>query len=222
MDVTEPTEEPPNETTGERLERLFAKHMLESRERQGMSQAALARRLYDEFGIKLDSSGITRIERHAKRAEGARSLRLTEALAIAKILGEDINRMLQPSVSLKERRSRVFAELEDAISAVEAAEAHRDRIRDELRSIDSEIERQEQQRTAEQQLKEAEQEVERLRQQAGYTNPQGNDPATTQQGRPVFVPPTETTSRKVFVSPPVTTSVFVSETETSSRSRDER
>jgi transcriptional regulator with XRE-family HTH domain len=50
----------------------------------GMTQAELAKRIEDEFEIKLDTSGITRIE------AGQREPRLSEALAIAEILGLEL------------------------------------------------------------------------------------------------------------------------------------
>lgn len=50
----------------------------------GMTQAELAKRIADEFEIKLDTSGITRIE------AGDREPRLSEALAIAEILGLEL------------------------------------------------------------------------------------------------------------------------------------
>jgi transcriptional regulator with XRE-family HTH domain len=58
--------------------------MKDQRVNAGMTQAELAKRIADEFEIKLDTSGITRIE------AGQREPRLSEALAIAEILGLEL------------------------------------------------------------------------------------------------------------------------------------
>ena len=68
-----------------------------------MTQAQLATRLEDEFDIKLDTSGITRIE------AGRREPRLSEALAIAQILGLDLT-TARPTPSDLEPYMRKFNE----------------------------------------------------------------------------------------------------------------
>ena len=63
----------------------FGAQMKAARAKAAMTQAALQARLQDGFGIKLDTSGITRTE------AGQREPRLSEVLAISVILGLDLN-----------------------------------------------------------------------------------------------------------------------------------
>jgi transcriptional regulator with XRE-family HTH domain len=63
----------------------FGARMKAARAKAAMTQAALQARLQDGFGIKLDTSGITRTE------AGSREPRLSEVLAISVILGLELN-----------------------------------------------------------------------------------------------------------------------------------
>jgi transcriptional regulator with XRE-family HTH domain len=63
----------------------FGAQMKAARAKAAMTQAALQARLQDGFGIKLDTSGITRTE------AGSREPRLSEVLAISVILGLELN-----------------------------------------------------------------------------------------------------------------------------------
>lgn len=72
------------DSASKRTRHLFGTRMKAERVHAGMTQAELAKRIEDEFEIKLDTSGITRIE------AGQREPRLSEALAIAEILGLEL------------------------------------------------------------------------------------------------------------------------------------
>src|ERR1700687_5276586 len=67
-------------SSGEEVGRAFAERTKAARNQAGLTQAQLSERLDAEFGVKLDTSAITRIE------AGQREPRLSEALAIAEIL----------------------------------------------------------------------------------------------------------------------------------------
>ena len=103
----------------------FGTRMKLERTKVGMTQAQLATRLEDEFDIRLDTSGITRIE------AGRREPRLSEALAIAEILGmelsasrpapSDLNPYMQNVIErMHESRERLLGVLEavDEVSRV--------------------------------------------------------------------------------------------------------
>lgn len=72
------------DSASRRARHRFGSRMKAERVHAGMTQAELAKRIEDEFEIKLDTSGITRIE------AGQREPRLSEALAIAEILGLEL------------------------------------------------------------------------------------------------------------------------------------
>ena len=72
------------DSASKRTRHLFGTRMKAERVHAGMTQVELAKRIDDEFEIKLDTSGITRIE------AGQREPRLSEALAIAEILGLEL------------------------------------------------------------------------------------------------------------------------------------
>lgn len=67
-------------------EREFARGMRLLRIAGGVSQTQLADHLV-RYGINLDGTAITRIEKNAKNSPGARVLRFGEAVAIADIFG---------------------------------------------------------------------------------------------------------------------------------------
>lgn len=84
------------DTIGVQSERQFAVSLRQLREQQGISQAALAKKL-EWVGIQLDSTAITRIEKHADGSDGMRVIRLGEAVAIAHVLGVSLGQMLIPT-----------------------------------------------------------------------------------------------------------------------------
>src|SRR5882672_10543323 len=89
--------------------------MRAARNRLRMSQTALAHELERRHGIKLDGTAITRIERRIHGNEGARAIRLGEAVAIASILELSLDGLVEPGLD---------QQLKDARLRAEAAEAH--------------------------------------------------------------------------------------------------
>lgn len=83
------------------VERAFAAEMLRLREERGMSQTRLAQELEQRYGIKIDGTAITRIERRVHDKAGARALTLGEAVAIAGILGISIDGLTNPTMDIK-------------------------------------------------------------------------------------------------------------------------
>lgn len=78
-------------TYPEEVEQRFALEMRHARRERGLSQTALAKQL-ERFGINLDGTAITRMEKNANDLlspppADARAIRLGEAAAIAGILG---------------------------------------------------------------------------------------------------------------------------------------
>jgi len=78
--------------------RLFGERVREFREQAELTQQQLSDRLREGFGIKLDTSAITRIE------SGAREPRLREAIAIAETLGFGLRGLNTPSADLLDYR----------------------------------------------------------------------------------------------------------------------
>jgi transcriptional regulator with XRE-family HTH domain len=74
-------------SSGDEVSRAFAHRAKAARNQAGLTQAQLSQRLEAEFGVKLDTSAITRIE------AGQREPRLSEALAIAEILHFGFHRL---------------------------------------------------------------------------------------------------------------------------------
>lgn len=101
--------------------------MRAARNRLHLSQTALAAELVRRHGIKLDGTAITRIERRIHGNEGARAIRLGEAVAIASILELSLDDLVEPGLDqqLRDARSRVHAAKERADVAKRALrEAH--------------------------------------------------------------------------------------------------
>jgi transcriptional regulator with XRE-family HTH domain len=72
-------------------EQRFAERMKEVRETLGVSQAQLAKQM-TEFGFKMHQSSIAKME--SSTSGERRPIRLSEALAIAYVLGQDFDNML--------------------------------------------------------------------------------------------------------------------------------
>ncbi|GAA3138888.1 hypothetical protein GCM10010530_68780 [Kribbella aluminosa] len=66
----------------------FARRLRMERERQGLSQAELARRVTEVLGVNVDKSAVARIEQQT------RAIRLDEAAAMAEVLGLPIAALL--------------------------------------------------------------------------------------------------------------------------------
>jgi len=115
-------DQPPQSATETRsLEQVFATRMRELRRRKAWSQAELAERLFTEHGIKLDDSAITRIEKNAEGASGARILRLGEAFGIADTLGVEIHELLRLARPLHVQLAQAEEQLAMARTAAEVA-----------------------------------------------------------------------------------------------------
>ena len=113
-------------TLDEVAERSFGLAMRTARNRLRLSQTALAAELERRHGIKLDGTAITRIERRIHGNEGARAIRLGEAVAIASILELSLDDLVEPGMDqqLRDARLRAKAARDRADAAQhEAAEA---------------------------------------------------------------------------------------------------
>lgn len=73
----------------ESVEDTFAALVRARRKELGLSQRQLADRLFEQRGLRLDPTAITRIEQPGKRA-----LRLSEAAALATVLNIDLNALI--------------------------------------------------------------------------------------------------------------------------------
>jgi transcriptional regulator with XRE-family HTH domain len=78
----------------EEISRVFGQRTKAARMEAGLTQAQLQDRLASR-GIKIDSSGLTRIE------AGQREPRLSEALALADVLGFGLANLLTPAPGLE-------------------------------------------------------------------------------------------------------------------------
>lgn len=105
------------------VERAFATEMLRLREDRGMSQTRLAQALEERYGIKIDGSAITRIERRVHDKAGARALTLGEAVAIAGILGISIDGLTDSTRDLPKQLDETRRRLEQWRARRDSADA---------------------------------------------------------------------------------------------------
>lgn len=110
-------------------EQTFARRVRELREQREWSQTLLAANLALSHGIKLDGTAITRIEK------GARSIRLDEAVALAKVFGMTVDEMLRPALPVDEQIKQAERQVErsqwraaEALGEHSAAEARLARL----------------------------------------------------------------------------------------------
>lgn len=89
--------------------------MRELREARGLSQASLAELLAGVHDIKLDGTAITRMER------GGRTIRLSEAAAIAALFSVTLDQMLSPALPVEEALRRAEDHYAQAKAVAEAA-----------------------------------------------------------------------------------------------------
>jgi hypothetical protein len=111
----------PQPTLADLVERAFSVRMRAARTEIRMAQTTLAHELDKRFGLKMDGTAITRIERRVNSTEAPRPLRLGEAVAIASILEFSLTEILEPD--LDRQISTARSRLERAQDA--AAEAER-------------------------------------------------------------------------------------------------
>lgn len=112
---------------------IFARRMLEERHRVGLTQATLAEKVTDQVGRTVDPSAIARAEKHQ------RAVRLDEAVAIAEILGVELESLLRDRDGVDDELDELQRDLElaeyqmtqarhEAEQAMTSAEAIRRRI----------------------------------------------------------------------------------------------
>lgn len=109
------------------IQHKFAEKMRAARTQAGLSQANLQKRLKDEYAIKLDTSGITRIE------AGQREPRLNEALSIAAILGFHLDDPASAARDLKRQLNDLGDHIASSRESLHALLRRVDRIIDFVR-----------------------------------------------------------------------------------------
>jgi transcriptional regulator with XRE-family HTH domain len=93
--------------------------MKELRDLRGMSQSQLARQMTD-LGFRMHQSSIAKIE--SAKPDDRRPIRLSEALAIAEIFGEEMDDMLFGAIGAAEPRLQELQQrLEEARAAADQA-----------------------------------------------------------------------------------------------------
>jgi transcriptional regulator with XRE-family HTH domain len=114
-------------------EHLFAAAAREARRARNMSQTALAEALA-QFGIELDATAITRIERRT------RTIRLAEAVAIGSILGISLD-ALAAGPQLERRIRAAQSRVSQAEAELANATHHRDEARRDLEELHERLNR---------------------------------------------------------------------------------
>ena len=107
----------------------FAKCMRCERERQGLSQAEVARRMAGVLRAAVDPSTVVRIEQQT------RAIRLDEAVAISWALGVPITALLSDDLDTDSRVDACVAELAIAQQEWEQAGTRVERLTETLRSL---------------------------------------------------------------------------------------
>ncbi|MEW1548331.1 helix-turn-helix domain-containing protein [Streptomyces tsukubensis] len=103
---------------------LFARRLRQERERLGISQAELARRMAALLGTNLDSTAITRIEQQT------RAVRLDEAVTAAKALGVPLVTLVSDSYARENE-----AEIQNQLAELALAEQEWERQRQKIHRI---------------------------------------------------------------------------------------
>lgn len=109
----------------------FIRRLRAERERQSMSQAALARKMAEVLGVNVDPSAVTRIEQQT------RTVRLDEAVAMADVLGVPLATLLlqDDSDDNQEELARLTTELLAARLLWDQAAAEVNRISLNIQAI---------------------------------------------------------------------------------------
>ena len=129
------------------VDAAFASRMRQAREELSMSQTMLANKLRN-YGIHIDGTAITRIEKNVTNDSGARSIRLAEAVAISDALGKPLDAMLRTSPPLSEQMRIIREQLAAAAEAAEYAHMRRVELQHKLRELERQQERIDQLRDA--------------------------------------------------------------------------
>lgn len=123
------------------VEQLFATRMKEARNAQGLSQAALAKKL-NEIGLMIGDLAILRIEKKVDQTavsrveQATRTVRLSEAVAIAYVLGIDLSDLTRSSsLPLQEQIARAEKTYADAETNIGVAHVELERARERLNHL---------------------------------------------------------------------------------------
>jgi transcriptional regulator with XRE-family HTH domain len=100
---------------------VFARRLRQERERQGMTQAELARRLSELLGASLDASAVTRIE------QTTRAVRLDEAVFAAQVLGVPLIALLAENAGHQNE-----AAIQEHLAALTAARTRWEQANEEV------------------------------------------------------------------------------------------
>lgn len=103
---------------------LFARRLRQERERLGISQAELARRMAALLGTNVDSTAITRIEQQT------RAVRLDEAVTAAEALGVPLITLVSDNYARKNE-----AEIQNQLAELALAEQEWERLRQQIHRI---------------------------------------------------------------------------------------
>ncbi|WP_412075398.1 helix-turn-helix domain-containing protein [Streptomyces xanthophaeus] len=103
---------------------LFARRLRQERERLGISQAELARRMAALLGTNVDSTAITRIEQQT------RAVRLDEAVTAAQALGVPLITLVSDDYARENE-----AEIQNQLAELALAEQEWERLRQKVHRI---------------------------------------------------------------------------------------
>ncbi|MDX2545846.1 helix-turn-helix domain-containing protein [Streptomyces sp. WI04-05B] len=103
---------------------LFARRLRQERERLGISQAELARRMAALLGSNVDTTAITRIEQQT------RAVRLDEAVTAAEALGVPLITLVSDNYAWKNE-----AEIQNQLAELALAEQEWERLRQKVHRI---------------------------------------------------------------------------------------
>ncbi|MDX3020156.1 helix-turn-helix domain-containing protein [Streptomyces acidiscabies] len=103
---------------------LFARRIRQERERLGISQAELARRMAVLLGMNVDTTAITRIEQQT------RAVRLDEGVAAAEALGVPLVTLVSDNYARENE-----AEIQKQLAELALAEQEQEQLRQEIRRI---------------------------------------------------------------------------------------
>ncbi|WP_371793127.1 helix-turn-helix transcriptional regulator [Streptomyces sp. NBC_01471] len=103
---------------------LFARRLREERERLGVSQAEVARRMAARLGSNVDATAVTRIEQQT------RAVRLDEAVAAAEALGVPLITLVTDNYARENE-----AEIQNQLAELALAEQEWERLRQKIHRI---------------------------------------------------------------------------------------
>lgn len=104
----------------------FARRLIEERQRAGLSQAALAKRLTAMIGRSVDPSAVARAEKHE------RAIRLDEAVAIADVLQVPLASMLRDRDAIDDEIGELRRDLSQYLWRLHQAEEEVQQAQDSM------------------------------------------------------------------------------------------